>query len=167
MSLIADFYLGSANSDGRTLGDVLSSSDGEWDAAHDFIQWVFPTPEPSMFNGDAPLATAEDAVLFRENPDVRKKLVAAFERFLSFLGLYFCVERLVVDEVPSEAAASRRRVTMREFNHNFLRFTRVLRSLSFLGQGFLAKAFHEYLLRAKLDRRFPESAVYWKLAVGA
>lgn len=168
MPTVTDFYRGQLDTpSGSTYEDILKASDGHWDAAHDFVQYAFPTPEPSMFNREAPLVAAEDVEAFKADPELRKRLVAMYRRFLEFLGLYFCDERLVVDEVPSEGAASRRRITLAQFNHNFLRFTRVFRSMSVLGQPFLAKAFHDYLVKAGYAKRFPESAEYWKAALAA
>ena len=39
---------GGRTTSGYTLGQVLGWPDGEWEDRHDFIQWVFPTDEPSM-----------------------------------------------------------------------------------------------------------------------
>jgi hypothetical protein len=58
MSLLVDLYRGRAvDTEGRSLKDVLSWPDDELEVVHDFVQWLFPLPEPSRFNPDAPLLT--------------------------------------------------------------------------------------------------------------
>ena len=43
---------------GYTLEQVLDWPDEDWELQHDFIQWLFATDEPSMFNPDAPVLDA-------------------------------------------------------------------------------------------------------------
>lgn len=38
--------------------DIVVFTDDEVEAYHDFIQWIFPTSQPSRFNGDAPTLDA-------------------------------------------------------------------------------------------------------------
>lgn len=47
-SPIVDFYLGGQDSKGRTLDDILAFSDQQFEAGHDFIQWIFPLHEKSL-----------------------------------------------------------------------------------------------------------------------
>ena len=66
MSRVVDFYLGTRpDTEGRFLKDLWSWSDRDLEEVHDFIQWLFPLPEPSQFNPDAPLLTAEDIAAFK------------------------------------------------------------------------------------------------------
>src|SRR5215467_5394240 len=88
MSRLLDFYRGQAtDSEGRWLHDVWSWDDEELESVHDFIQWLFPLPEPSQFNPDAPLLTPTDVAAFRAEKPLRANLRRSFGRILSFLGL--------------------------------------------------------------------------------
>jgi hypothetical protein len=88
MSRLLDFYRGkSPDSEGRFLKDLLAWSDLDLEEVHDFIQWLFPLPEPSRFNPDAPLLTSEDIAAFNHDERLRANLAKSFERILSFLGL--------------------------------------------------------------------------------
>ena len=98
-------------------------------AVHDFIQWLFPLPEPSRFNLNAPLLTAEDIVTFRSDPQLQGGLARSFERFLAFLGLVVREDGQVA-EGPHFSA--RLDDAWAYPNHNWLRISRVLRSLSLL-----------------------------------
>ena len=42
---------------GRSLFDVLAFDDAALERNHDFIQWLFPLPEPSSAVPDAPVLT--------------------------------------------------------------------------------------------------------------
>ncbi len=49
------FYRGeAADARGRWWRDILAKSDEWLEATHDYIQWLFPLPERSAFNPDAP-----------------------------------------------------------------------------------------------------------------
>src|SRR5262245_5587601 len=65
VSRLLDFYRGEGtDAEGRRLDDILAWRDGRLEAVHDFIQWLFPLPEPSRFNPDAPLLTPHDIAAF-------------------------------------------------------------------------------------------------------
>src|SRR5260370_19373303 len=66
MSRLVDFYRGEATDrEGRFLRDLWAWGDDDLEAVHDFIQWLFPLPEPSRYNPDAPLLTDENIAPFR------------------------------------------------------------------------------------------------------
>jgi hypothetical protein len=97
-------------SDGTyTLQEILDKNDDWWDSEHDFIQYVYPTDEPSKFNDNAPILTKEFNKFFIESLDagINPRL---FERFRNFIENTNCLE------LP--------------FNHNYLRFSRVFRFIA-------------------------------------
>lgn len=143
MSLLLDFYRGNAaDAEGRRLDDILARDDEFFEAAHDFIQWLFPLPEPSRFNRDAPLLTPDDIAAFRAEPELRARLLASFARTLRFLGLVTAADGSVV-EGPN--FPDREPEVWANPNHNWLRVTRILRSLRLLGLEDRAAAFHDRL----------------------
>src|SRR5438105_2055839 len=88
MSQLVDFYRGQAtDSEGRSLQDLWSWSDEDLEIYHDFVQWMFPLPEPSRFHAEAPVLTDEDITAFRQDEQLRANLRHSFERILTFLGL--------------------------------------------------------------------------------
>jgi hypothetical protein len=166
MSQLVDFYRGEAtDSEGRLLHAIWAWDDEELETVHDFIQWLFPLPEPSQFNPDAPLLTREDMAAFRADPVLRANLRRSWERILTFLGLAPAADGRVVEgpdiraRVPDVWAA---------FNHNWLRITRILRSLTLLGLGAEARALYGRLEEMYRGNRFPipaDTFRYWTEAV--
>ncbi len=166
MSQLTDFYRGEgSDAEGRRLGEVLAWPDGSLEAVHDFIQWLFPLPEPSRFNPDAPLLTPEDIAAFRREPALRANLRRSFERILPFLGL---AESAGGDVVEGPNFARRAPDVWNYPNHNWLRITRVLRSLRLLGLEAEAQALYRRLADFHGRRRFPigdDTFRYWTGAV--
>jgi hypothetical protein len=166
VSRLIDFYRGTGtDSEGRRLDAILAWGDGRLEAVHDFIQWLFPLPEPSRFNPDAPLLTAEDIATFRQDAELRANLRRSFERILSFLGL---AETGGGEIVEGSNFANRVPDVWEQPNHNWLRITRILRSLTLLGLGDEARALYLRLADFHARRRFPideETFQYWSSAI--
>jgi hypothetical protein len=167
MSWLIDFYRGEASDTaGRRLEDVWAWDDDAWEEVHDFVQWLFPLPEPSRFNPDAPLLTADDVIAFRAEERLRDRLRRSYRRFLLFLGLTE-VEGRVADG-PNLGARTPDAWAVP--NHNWLRVSRVLRSLSLLGLGQEARALYGWLHDAYHRHRFPipaDTFRYWTEAAGS
>jgi hypothetical protein len=143
------------NSSGYTLEQVLGWDDEDWELQHDFVQWAFPTDEPSMFNSDAPVLDAATVARFRAYPLLRHRLRKAFDRWLAFCGIVRTDDSLAFgDQNPD---------VWNRPNHNWLRVTRVLRSLNLLGLTDEAQVFFSLLttIRSKID---PTTWRYWERA---
>ena len=93
-----------------TLQEILDKDDDWWNNEHDFIQWLYPTDEHSKFNKDSPVLTKEFAELFRDNSNLCN--ADLYYRFGEFIDRSKCLDG--------------------EFNHNFLRFSRILRNIALL-----------------------------------
>jgi hypothetical protein len=166
MSRLVEFYRQEAtDTEGRRLAEVWAWDDEALEAVHDFIQWLFPLPEPSAFNPDAPLLTPEDVEAFRSDPVLRANLLHSFERILPFLGLAWGEE--AVTEGPNFAE---RVPDVWEFpNHNWLRITRILRSLTLLGLEDRARGLFAWLEEQYRRARFlipADTFRYWTKAAG-
>lgn len=167
MSRLVDFYRGTATDvEGRRLADLWAWGDDDLEAVHDFIQWLFPLPEPSRFNPDAPLLTPEDIAAFHAHPELRANLRRSCERILRFLGLAFDAQGAVVEganfaaRVPSIWAFP---------NHNWLRITRIVRSLALLGLTAESRSLFRRLEALYRSGRYPipaDTFRYWQAAAG-
>jgi hypothetical protein len=166
MSRLIDFYRGTGtDSEGRRLDAILAWDDDRLEEVHDFIQWLFPLPELSRFNPDAPLLSAEDIATFRQDPELRAKLRRSFERILSFLGL---AETAGGEVVEGPNFVSRADDVWAYTNHNWLRITRILRSLYLLGLEAEARGLYRRLADFHTRRRFAigdDTFQYWSDAV--
>jgi hypothetical protein len=130
MDPIVAFYSGGHDSEGRNLAEILSWDDERLEAVHDYIQWLFPTRQPSGVNPDAPLVSSQTVRAFDTDPILRSRLRDSLERMLSFYGLARQGERIEIDRRRFDARA---RVWLHPGNHNHLRLTRIMDSLSSLG----------------------------------
>ena len=112
---------------------LQSQSLRELEEVHDYIQWLFPLDKPSSANQYAPILTSTDIHVFAQGADLRERLVQSLRTMLNFYGLTLegTLESptvLLGPTFPSRAAE-----WLRPYNHNFLRLTRILRSLWLLG----------------------------------
>jgi hypothetical protein len=152
---LISFYLNEGrDSEGRTLAEIWAMSDDELMHTHDVVQWLFPLTDPSNFNPDAPILTEKEIDLFRADSRLQKNLLASFHRFMQVFGLAF--EHGEIRQVADKDI-------WMHLNHNWLRFTRILKSLTILGLKDEAMAFFRFLER-KIGN--VDSMAYWRTAVG-
>jgi hypothetical protein len=162
------FYSGARDDRGRTLDQVLAWDDERLEAIHDYIQWVFPTRQPSGVNPFAPLVTASTEAAFAANPNLRDALGRALDRMLRFYGL--CRSPGGRIETDPQAFERRARVWLHAGNHNHLRLTRIMDSLSSLGRRDDALALQRCLLEdvcggAGARHVTARTAEFWRTAV--
>jgi hypothetical protein len=162
---LVGFYRDGARDDrGRTLSEILAWRDEDLEDIHDFIQWLFPLPEPSGANPSAPTLNPEVIAAFRSTPVMRERLLSSFRRMLRFYGFCWatmatqpsfpCVpagEKLVILRSPD--FHYRADNWLRPMNHNHLRITRILRSTLLLGLEAESKALFDAL--NTVYREFP------------
>jgi hypothetical protein len=167
VSRITDFYREQGtDAEGRSLQEILGWDDERLEEVHDFIQWLFPLPEPSRFSPDAPLLSPEDVAAFHAGPALQANLRRSYQRFLAFLGLAEGEDGRVQE---GAAFASRIPDVWAVPNHNWLRISRVLRSLWLLGLRAESQALYTWLTETHRQHRFPigsDTFAYWKAAAG-
>jgi hypothetical protein len=127
---IVSYYAGAPDIAGRTLGSILVWDDERLERVHDYLQWLFPTRQPSGVNPDAPLVTDDTVAAFERDAALRDRLREALGRMLLFYGLRWNSDRIEID--PSRFPV-RARVWLSAGNHNHLRLTRIMDSLATLG----------------------------------
>lgn len=141
-SKLISFYRGVGRDDrGRSLADVQRQSQHDLEDVHDYIQWMFPLPERSGANPHAPILTTSDIEEFNSSADLRSALLTSFSIMLMFYGLTLTENAGRMRVVPRSQFQERSRMWLRPGNHNFLRITRILRSLNTLGCQREAAAF--------------------------
>lgn len=169
-SRLLRFYRGEAtDSEGRRLDDILGWDDRLLEGIHDYIQWLFPLDEPSAFNSNAPIVASSDRARFATDSTLAHNLRRAFSRILAFYGFRLVeTEEGGISVERAETWAAQSPAWLRPHNHNFLRQTRIVKSLTLLGQPALARAFGEALLR-EYERSpaviGPTTARYWRDAL--
>lgn len=171
MDAILDFYRGAPQPSGLRLMDVWDWSHDQLEDAHDYIQWLFPLDTPSSANPDAPLLTDDTARAFSWDEVLRdrvQKSLAVMMRFYGLERLVFPDGKLVV--IRATHFQERRGVWIGPNNHNHLRLTRILRSLTLLGLSRDARALFQCLENIyRVEGRdiiTPETFEHWRHAVG-
>lgn len=136
------FYAGAGTDDrGRSIDDILAFSLDRMETTHDYIQWLFPLDERSGVNPGAPLVDERCQRTFAADPQLPATMRRALERMLQFYGLLLVDGREEAPQVVRSPEFDRRAaVWLAPGNHNFLRLTRILKSLRLLGAGELSAA---------------------------
>jgi hypothetical protein len=151
VSDLLSFFRGGPDDHGRTLDEILSWNRDRLESTHDYIQWLFPLREPSGANPSAPVLVDTDVQAFHNDPVLQRLLVRALRLMLDFYGLELIespaappqvIRREIFDTLAPE--------WLQPGNHNFLRLTRILKSLRTLGLQPQARATFE-TLRAIYD----------------
>lgn len=137
MSKILDFFsFSSPDSKGRYFEDYLDLSFKEMEECHDYIQWMFPTNQPSQCNPNSPVLTKEDIQSFRKCPYLQHRLRMFFLQWLSFSGIKYYHRGMSMTMIDANALKNvfvPRLTSYGTLNHNWLRITRVLTCLKLLG----------------------------------
>src|SRR5690348_63214 len=97
MDPVVAFYSGGRDTEGRTLEQILEWNDDLLEGVHDYIQWLFPTRQPSGVNRSAPLVTDGTVRMFQTDPALRDRLRDALDRMLAFYGLQRTRHRIEID----------------------------------------------------------------------
>lgn len=164
MSRLLNFYrLEERDSEGRMLQEIWAWDDDDLEHCHDFIQWMFPLDEPSALNADAPMVTKEDRAAFRSESQLQSAMRRSLSIFLVFLGLAITADGRVVPGAQFD-----RRLSLWKYpNHNWLRITRVLKSLRLLGFEKEAKMLWDCLKQLHENDGLvsDDSFSYWRDAV--
>ena len=164
---IVAFFSGGRDAAGRKLEEILGWDDERLEAVHDYIQWLFPTRQPSGVNPFAPLVTNVTVRAFAEDERVRERLRRALDRMLAFYGLRRQAGRM---EIDASRFPARSRTWLHPGNHNHLRLTRIIDSLSTLGLQEDARALKRCLLEdvcagPGAGRVTPQTMEFWRRAV--
>ena len=170
-SPIIGFYSGTEpNHRGLYLREIQQWTGERLEAIHDYIQWLFPLPEPSGFNAAAPVLTREEIQEFRASPDLQQNLRVSFYRMMKFYGLEARSDRQIT-VARSPNFATKAAGWLSPGNHNHLRITRILRCLTVLGLEAEANAFFNCLSEIyEGEQRKPMPAIseetmeYWRRA---
>ena len=97
---------------GRTFDDVMAFSDEQIEHTHNFIQWLFPLPEPSLSVPGSPCISDAEITSIKDSRAAVANLNMAADWYLNFLA--------------------RNQHWIKAYDHNHLRITRVIKSLRLL-----------------------------------
>lgn len=171
---IVEFYRGErGNHLGVTLDQMMAFSPEDMEMDHDYIQWMFPSNEPSGLNCDAPVLTYEESLIFVNDPELQEKVKQSFVKYLGFLGFVLTKDDETDVTIGLMEPTEKRpdpQLWTREFNHNMLRVTRVLKCLRLTGNNWYAVALFDALRAFDHARQSPtrfsmNTWKFWSVAV--
>ena len=161
-SKIVDFYCENGKTEtAHYFGEIMDFTYGQLEYNHTYIQWLFPLKEYSEYNSSAPVLTDEDIKEIKEDPVAQRRLELAFVTMLNFYGFAYMNNEIVKTESFDRRVANWINKAG-GINHNYLRITRILKSLSVLGRKDLSKLFYDTLVSLKDEYNIPEETWnYW------
>ncbi|KAM5164683.1 opioid growth factor receptor-like protein 1 isoform 2-T2 [Mantella aurantiaca] len=118
--------------DGVYIEDILNQWKSDYDKLehnHTYIQWLFPLREQGL-NFYAKELTSYEIEEFKKTKEATKRFILAYKMMLDFFGLK------LVDKNGNVSRAANwqdRFQHLNESQHNYLRITRILKSLGELG----------------------------------
>jgi hypothetical protein len=148
VSPLINFYYGRGRTissclyrEGYTLDEILGWSFDKLEYVHDYIQWLFPLTERSAFNPKAPILADQQIKLFMNDEKLIENLIKSFKLMMRFYG--FCCEDSQGLICVKKAVDHDERISkwLKKNNHNYLRITRILKSLKILGLNNYSEAF--------------------------
>ncbi|KAK0931511.1 hypothetical protein LTR29_016400 [Friedmanniomyces endolithicus] len=124
-----------------TFEQVMLWTDTELENRHDYIQHLFPIPEVSGANPNAPVLTEEVRDAFIADPELQENMRCAWLMMMAFFGWELATEEMAEDlRVRVGYPVPRRNFRdlaeqswLQHSNHNQLRITRIIRSMRILG----------------------------------
>jgi len=165
---LVEFYAGRATDfAGRRIDDIWRMSLDELEYNHDYIQWLFPLRERSGVQPDVPVL--DDATIHAfEASELHSRVERSANVMAGFYGLEITHDDSGVVMRRSSQFDERRLNWLTRGNHNFLRLTRIMKSLVTLGHEDLARAWLRALLSVYDEYASVIGAVtlrYWRDAV--
>ena len=149
------------------LDEILEQGDSHLELCHDYIQWLFPTPERSAYNMKAPvLDKATGLSIMERGLDV--EIIKSYNRMLSFYNIMATSNGMAFENPPPGMPADALPHWCSPNDHNHLRLTRIIRCLRLIGQAKRADSLYLFL-KGVHDRhgdRFatPTTLAWWKKA---
>eukprot|EP00771_Trimastix_marina_P002063 gnl/Trimastix_PCT/3173.p1 GENE.gnl/Trimastix_PCT/3173~~gnl/Trimastix_PCT/3173.p1 ORF type:complete len:290 (+),score=60.41 gnl/Trimastix_PCT/3173:36-905(+) len=161
------FYSNSLKSypEGDLVENILKKWKGdyrhlEWN--HSYIQWIFPIREHGVNFSAQPLQLHE-ADKIKSNPVLQDRVLRLYEMMLDFYGFELDRESKQVRRASNYAE---RLAHLNRSSHNYLRITRILKSLGELGmedykRPFLERLTEECLVHGTIANATDSLVNYW------
>ena len=122
---IGFFLNNETNSNGVSFNDIQLYTLEELEKKHDYIQWIFPLLEPSQFHKNSPIVSQELVDVLKHDTIFKRNMHKSFD----LMKFFYCNTTH----------------WMKENDHNLLRITRIIKSLSLFGLDGLAEQFFDMI----------------------
>lgn len=143
--MLCNFFASRAKDDeGRDLSTIIAYSDQELEVIHNYVQWLFPLPEPSAYYSNAPLLSSLEIFEIKNDPTALNGFNTGLQRIRSF---YKNTSHWASDE-----------------NHNLRRITRIIKSTKLICNKSVSDDFFRFIMHRCSELQFapPADAInYW------
>lgn len=148
---------------GHSLPDIHQYDDQQLEDVHTFIQWMFPLPEASDINPEAPLLTATHCEAVNVSPMLKKQVGTNLDLMLRHWGIH----RQAMVFTKAENFEIQSELWITKFDHNHLRISRVLAFLVLTGFGGVAQRLHTFMYARLQDALYNKIGAYkyWQEAL--
>ncbi|XP_033468463.1 opioid growth factor receptor-like protein 1 [Epinephelus lanceolatus] len=141
--------------DGIYIEEILTKWRGDYEKLehnHTYIQWLFPLREQGL-NFYAHELTQDEIKEFQSTREAKRRFLAAYSLMLDFYGIKLLDKSGNVARAPNW---QERFQHLNESQHNYLRITRILKSLGELGyEAFKAPLVHLFLEESLCHNTIP------------
>lgn len=142
-NVVAEFLCGTGiDHRNRNLGFILNQSDDWLGQTHDYIQWCFPSDEPSVAVPGSPYVSSDFIKRVSNPAGVKEGVKNSFCRTMEFYGLEYKSQNNIC--VKSDDFHNKLWLTRR--SHHFRRITRIIKALNVVELSDLASALFSGLL---------------------
>jgi len=171
---IIGFYQGVVrNQEGYSINDILKFSDEKLEDNHCYIQWIFPLPERSKAVPGSPFLRQADINEFNDSGVLQSKMIELFYRVAGFYGLGVQIdpetEAMTIKVMPSDGLFEKKTANwLTPHNHNFLRISRIIRSLKLAGLEQWAQGFYKCMCEIYENNKTtigPVTKQFWDKAI--
>jgi hypothetical protein len=128
-NILAFYRKEEPNNRGITLQNILEADDEWLEDNHHWVQWAFPTENPSNYNRTAPVLNRSTIKAFTEDSLTGKHMKEVFNKMLDFYGLTLEDDGTIT---RGPEFSSRTELWLYRNSHHFLRISRIIRSLTIL-----------------------------------
>lgn len=166
---LIDFLKGSApNSQGIYIYDMWNWDYLILERKHNYIQWLFPLKERSNYYWFAPVINDFNITHINNNKLIKDNMIRSLKVMLDFYG-YEIGTKETISIYISDHFYERSRFWISKNNHNYLRITRIIKSLCLANLNVYALAFNSILQKLK-DSEFNDlvgtkTFEYWSMAL--
>jgi len=148
---------------GRLIDEIWQMSHFWLEHTHDYVQWLFPIPEPGRFNGFAPFLDEFAAEAFKADQLLKRRQAQSLDVMLDF----FALQRTELGIYAKPELNRTDHIWLKAGGHNHLRITRVIRSLGLCGQRDLALKLQTAAIQIGTEKGHvsAKSTEYWRSAL--
>lgn len=146
---LIDFLKGAGpDKHGRTIYDIWNYSDEKLESVHNYIQWLFPLPEPSeQVLGSPYLENEEEIKVINADLEIQENIIKSLLRMEEFYR--------------------ENDFWLQPNDHNHMRITRIIKSVGLLSSKENAKDFYTFIMN-RVEKFKPvteESLDFWEKAI--